>query len=115
MGDATREGRGKQRLETLWKKFESTLQLHPCVLCILFFFLAIIQISWRFACLSRSMLRRCIFIMWVEKEKKRMTVRHIKLKGIDIFIESFLEIIEIVESSSSISKWTDVKQGNELS
>lgn len=38
MGDATREGRGKQRLETLWKKFESTLQLHPCVLCILFFF-----------------------------------------------------------------------------
>lgn len=79
------------------------------------FFLAIIQVSWRFACLSRSMLRRCIFVMWVEKEKKRMTVRHIKLKGIDIFIESFLEIIEIVESSSSISKWTDVKQGNELS
>ena len=53
--------------------------------------------------------------MWVKKEKKRATARHIKLKGIDIFIESFLGIIEIVESSSSISKWTDVKQGNELS
>ena len=71
---------------------------------------------WRFACLSRSMLRRCIFVMWVEKEKKKSdSRRHIKLKGIDIFIESFLEIIEIVESSNSISKWTDVKQGNELS
>ena len=54
--------------------------------------------------------------MWVEKEKKKSdSRRHIKLKGIDIFIESFLEIIEIVESSNSISKWTDVKQGNELS
>ena len=52
MGDATREGRGKQRLETLWKKFESTLQLHPCVLCILFFF----------SCHYSSFMEVCMFI-----------------------------------------------------
>ena len=44
------------------------------------FFLAIIQVSWRFACLSRSMLRRCIFIMWVKKEKKKSDSSSYKIK-----------------------------------
>lgn len=66
MGDATREGRGKQRLETLWKKFESTLQLHPCVLCILFFFLAIIQI-YMFIEINASK----VYFYYVGKKRKK--------------------------------------------